>query len=415
MIGIAGAGLLYAYSPAELVRSELIRQVKLNTGRDLRIAGDAHVIFYPSIGVSLGKVELSSAPGMRAGPMLVADRIDLSVALLPLLGRRVHIEHIALVRPIIELRVDRTGRQNWTFAQSQQRPPLRLAHLGTAFRGMTDAGPAATSALHHAALPLELPVALLDKFEFRSVSLFKAGISYHDERTASAHRIEDLNLRLTGQRFADPLNARGDFLWREEKVQINARLDTLSTVLAGRPASASLELIAQPLSAEFEGTLTLGVDDKPAEASGQTQLNGASLATAMRWLGVNLPNAAPLGRFEAAARVVGQVDKLNFDSLQFKLGPTTGNGLVHVALRPTRPYVSADLNISDLDLDRLQAGFADASTSTPVATSVRMPERPAGEMQEDPPQSIEDLLRRSQFRGPISRCDNPCLCSSIVF
>ena len=100
--------MLYFVSPAEIVRGELIRQVKANTGRDLSIKGRAGLVFYPNLGVTFAKIQLSGPPGMQSGPTLSAERIDLSVALLPLLSRKVQVEHIALVRPVVDLTIDAT-------------------------------------------------------------------------------------------------------------------------------------------------------------------------------------------------------------------------------------------------------------------------------------------------------------------
>ncbi|MGI9476416.1 MAG: AsmA family protein, partial [Hyphomicrobiaceae bacterium] len=119
LVVLAGAGVggfLMLVSPTELVRSELVRQVKSNTGRDLRINGGAHFVFYPSIGVALDDVVLSGPPGMAAGALLSAKQIDVSVALMPLLSRNVQVEHVGLVRPVIDLHVDGKGRPNWEFA-----------------------------------------------------------------------------------------------------------------------------------------------------------------------------------------------------------------------------------------------------------------------------------------------------------
>lgn len=398
MVVLAGAGLatfLVLVSPAELVRNEMIRQVKANTGRDLRINGGAHFVFYPNIGVSLDQVELSAPPGMAGGPLLVAKQINVSVALLPLVNRQVLVNHVGLVRPVIDLQVDGNGRQNWEFSNRKHKR-VRVAGLGAGLgnggRGLSD-GP---SAWRDLVQPAVLPAAAgsggwLEQLELRSIRLTKAVIRYHDAQTGSAQQINDLDLHLTGRRISDPLTAQGALLWQNEKINFDARLDTLAQLLANGAAKARVTMTGRPASAGFDGTVKLG---KAVELAGQTRVSGASLATTARWLGLELPNAGPLGGFQVGGRLSGNpATSIRLNNADVSIGATRATGVVLVAVRPARPYVSADLKISNLDVDRLSAGFAGARA---LAGPRRNPVRPASGAKPAPPKSIEDLLRRSQ-------------------
>lgn len=389
LVVLAGAGIatfLVVVSPAELVRNELIRQVKANTGRDLRITGGAHVVFYPSLGVSLGDVELSAPPGMAGGPMLTARQIDVSVPLMPLFKRQVLVDHVSLVSPVVDLRVDRNGRQSWQFADAGAR--VRVAGLGAAFHagrdGVTDDGP--RGLVLQAALPAQAG-GFLGQLELRSIKLTDAVVRYSDARNGTNERIDDLDLHLTGKRIADPLKAAGGLVWQNERFTFDARLDTLSQLIANRAANARITLSGRPIAAGFDGTLKLGEDVKVA---GQTRVSGGSLAETMQWFGTVLPNAAPLGGFQVSGRLTGSPKSATLSNATLSLGQTRATGVVSVALRPKRPYVSADLKTSALDIDRLSAGFAGARPA---------PKTRRGKLKgtvQPTPKSIEDLLRRSK-------------------
>ena len=76
--------------PAGLVRDRIAVAVKEQTGRDLVIAGPASFTVFPSVGISLGDVSLSGAPGFEgAEPLVKMSGLDVSVALWPLLQREV--------------------------------------------------------------------------------------------------------------------------------------------------------------------------------------------------------------------------------------------------------------------------------------------------------------------------------------
>ena len=51
-------------------KDTIVEQVKKHTGRDLIIAGDLKMSKFPSLGVDIGEIELSNAPGFGDQPML---------------------------------------------------------------------------------------------------------------------------------------------------------------------------------------------------------------------------------------------------------------------------------------------------------------------------------------------------------
>ncbi len=393
VIAAIGIGaIVVIVSPAELVRREMVRQVKSYTGRDLAIRGGAQIVFYPNIGVALNDIELSAPPGMRAPPTLKAGRVEVAVALLPLLSRKVHVDRVALIRPVFDLRVAQDGRQSWQFAGAELtdgRVPIRLAHLGGAGGVMRDVD--AGGGVLQTAVPAQAAAGLLDKLELRSITLEKAALRYEDEQTGAVHRLDDLDLELQGRRIKDPMQAEGAVVWRNEKLRFTARVDTLRQVLDGQAAKVRVTLDGRPVSAGFDGLVKL---DDNLNVTGQTRLDGDSLAGTARWLGTLLPNAAPLGGFNLSGRLVAEDKSVSLNGASLKLGAARATGAVLVAMRSKRPYISADLKISELDLDRLGAAFEGAKVGNLSASrSVRA--KPAGRGPEAPA-SIEDLLRRSQ-------------------
>ncbi len=398
------AGFLFLASPTELVRNEIIRQVKVNTGRDLTIAGASRFIFYPSIGVSLGKVTLSGPPEMRDRSLLEAERIELSVALLPLLSRQVLIEHVGLIRPIVNLHVDRQGRQSWDFAALRGRK-IRFAAMGQRLAApatRTDTGPddVFAGAVIRASLPTAATVAAalppyLKQLELRSISLSKARINYSDVRSGTQQHLRDLDLRLIGRRISDPLRATGGVVWRGQNLKFSARLTTLEAMLSERPAKAHVTVSGKPFSAGFEGTVKIS---PKLELAGETRIDGQSVAGAARWLGTALPNAKPIGGFSVTGRMTASPDAVTLKGARLALGDTKASGTVKMQMRAKRPYVSANLKVTDIDVDRLSVAFSEAQAVAPKAAAGSSGnKRPAAGGKS--PTSIEDLLRRSQVPG----------------
>jgi AsmA protein len=115
-IAVAAVTFVVISPPTDLMRREIVAQVKAATGRDLQIAGPASFTFYPSLGVRVGDVTLSAPPGMGGDPFLTAASFDVGVRLLPLLRQEFVVDRLVLHQPVFALRVDREGRRSWDTA-----------------------------------------------------------------------------------------------------------------------------------------------------------------------------------------------------------------------------------------------------------------------------------------------------------
>ncbi|MEO5766317.1 MAG: AsmA family protein [Casimicrobiaceae bacterium] len=90
-------------------------RVKAETGRELVFGGpiDLKLSLEPKLIAS--DVALGNAAWGTAPQMVKAKRVEMQVALLPLLNRRFEVVEVALVEPTIVLETDAQGRANWDF------------------------------------------------------------------------------------------------------------------------------------------------------------------------------------------------------------------------------------------------------------------------------------------------------------
>ena len=90
-------------------------RVKAMTGREVAFNGpiDINVSLEPKI--VLSDVTFGNAPGSKTPHMVRIKRLDVQVALLPLLSRRFEVVEVALTDPVIVLETDAQGHANWDF------------------------------------------------------------------------------------------------------------------------------------------------------------------------------------------------------------------------------------------------------------------------------------------------------------
>ncbi|MCL4765627.1 MAG: AsmA family protein [Hyphomicrobiaceae bacterium] len=379
-LAVATATFLFIAAPTDLVRDRIVQQVRDRTGRDLAVAGGTSLTIFPSLGVSLRNVSLSPPPGMTGEPMARVAAMDVSIPLWPLLRGRLEVEQLVLRRPELDLRIDAEGRRNWVF----RRP------------GAASVGPSRGAG--GAAAGNEL--AMLQDLALGDVRIEDGAVRYLDEQRDVREEITGLDLRIGLASLTSPLEARGNLVLRDEKVDVSGRLDSLATLLAGSPSRIELRLAGRPVEAVYEGTISTAPSTSLA---GTLTARSESLRGLAAWIGAPLPvedGSKPMtftGRLETAARSVA------LTGVDLRLGGSTVKGGAVLETRAgARPHLSADLQLSELDL----TGWLAAEGRRPVERS-RGDARP-GSGGKAPARTIDDLLEgndtgQPQVRGFIAR------------
>ena len=124
LLGVIGGGLLLLLIAVAIAVSTvdiktfvgpIQKHVKDITGRDLTIRGpiDLKISLEPKVVIE--DVSLSNAPWGKAEQMITAKRVEVQLALLPLLKRDFEMRSFELIEPKIALETDSKGTGNWEF------------------------------------------------------------------------------------------------------------------------------------------------------------------------------------------------------------------------------------------------------------------------------------------------------------
>lgn len=400
----AGVGMLALFAPVDLVREHLVQQVKAKTGRDLTIAGATSLSFYPNISIAMSNVALSAPPGMAGPPTLRTERLEASVALWPLLSRRIELSRLQLHKPVLDARTDASGRTSWTFAAANDATDMlptrriRLAQAATG-PGAGKFAPAELKEFMKSASPNSRevtgsrgPLAGLEGLSLADVRIIDGRIDITDERNGRKEQVSALNTTLAMPSLAHALDTRGDLVWRREKLSFNARLTTLKGLTEQRPAVLALNITGRPGNLSYDGNVKFGVT---ADLDGKISAKAASLPELARWLEAAIPatagnSVALSGQLTTSGNVVALADAA------LALDDTKATGNLSVEMRAARPLVKANLHLSEINLNKLVLnGGAPPRPVKPAAGPAPATQPPAG----DAARSIEDLLRRPIVEG----------------
>jgi uncharacterized protein involved in outer membrane biogenesis len=114
LVLIAGVVVALSFDPDSL-KPRVEAAVKQATGRELTLAGRIRLGLSLQPTLTVSGVSLANPPGFSRPAMATLERLDVKLALIPLLRRQIEIDQLVLVKPDIMLETNAQGRPNWQF------------------------------------------------------------------------------------------------------------------------------------------------------------------------------------------------------------------------------------------------------------------------------------------------------------
>ena len=363
---VAAVAVSLLFDPNDY-KGEIAAAVQKATGRQLTLDGDLELAVFPTIRIAVGGATLSNAPGFGDEPMARIGSATLSLALFPLLAKRIEISQARLEGLELNLARNRSGANNWQ-------------DLGG---GGTPQDQAPAPADGGASAPANLDLGVDD------IEIENARIVWNDASTGSRWELTDFGMSAVGfglgERF--PLRMEFGLTGVDVAVKVAAdmqatitladnsyRLDELAVTIDGSgagwpggPSKATLNfdslaanladetLELNGLTLEFLGIMMVG------SLSGQKLFSNLALTGAvdirefvprdvLERFGVDVQtaDAAALTRASAKANLLYNSSQTGLRDMQFKLDDSTLTG--RVALEGER--ITYDLTVDDINVDR---------------------------------------------------------------
>ena len=109
----AAAGIFVATFDANLYKQDLSDLVRQQTGRELQFFGDVSLTVYPALGMQLGAMSFSNAPGFGEQSMIKVNKVSISVDVTSLITFSPQVDQLLLDDLEINLQKNAAGKTNW--------------------------------------------------------------------------------------------------------------------------------------------------------------------------------------------------------------------------------------------------------------------------------------------------------------
>ena len=194
-----------------------------------------------------------------------------------------------------------------------------------------------------------------------------------------------VNVNLALKSLQAPLTVSGDLGWHGEKLDFNAKLTSAKAILEERPARLVVAAQNRHLNSSFDGNVLV---KDGADLEGQITTKSESARDLAQWLGTALPVVPGFGPLSLAGQLKTNGNVTTLSNANLGLDGATAAGTVTVTTGGVRPYVQANLKLSELDLNKYMTGAGVIATTAPQPAAKPGTAAPA----QAPGDDIENLL-----------------------
>jgi AsmA protein len=310
--------------PIETYKRQIVERVEAATGRQFAINGDVSLSVLPRLELEAEDVSLSNPPGAKQAQMLELSKLQMRLALLPLLSGKVALDSFVLVEPVINLEVDKQGRPNWQFGETQAAAEPETPQESGG--GMT-----------------------LQEISLGDVRLVDGRLTYFDARSGATQTVENIDMTVSLPSLDQPLQAEGALTWNAEELTLKATVAEPRKLMKGGTSAVEAAIDSAPVEISYQGTVT---NAAPPSLQGRIDLDVPSVREAAAWAGTPITSpGSGLGPLAIAGDVAMEGSKIAFTGATLKLDDMTGKGDLRVDLGGEKPSVVATLDVDAIDLN----------------------------------------------------------------
>jgi len=322
-------------------REVFAKKVYHATGFNLEIRGDIKIEILPSPALLINDVHVANIEGAMTSDTLMVKKLEVKIALIPLLGRQLQFTSVKLVQPIMNIEILSDGRTNMSIKPPNTADP-KLSDFNNS--KTPDRGP-------------KSPLSLIERSKIGSLTLKvddfivqNGFVKFHNAQKGQTEKIEKLNGRFSLASFAGPMESSGSAVIKG--LPINYAL-SFGAILQDRtlPFNLKFNSILGATELRFLGALTQ-IDKNPT-IKGKLNFNTNNLAKFVSSIN-SIPNLSSSfsRKLSIETLLTASAKKGNFSDLIIKLDGTQGTGNISFRNRE-RTEVNISISGNKLDIDSL--------------------------------------------------------------
>jgi uncharacterized protein involved in outer membrane biogenesis len=314
-------------------KPQIISQIENATGLGVKIDGDLGLGIFPSPHVTVNDLTIASPRQKEFENILVMKSADISVALMPLLQKKVEIDSVKLINPVVKIEMMADGTPSWTIDKVEKLDEVVEAPVEQTLEPATDTKNNA-----------------LDSISLEELQIVNGEFVYVDHRTQARHTAQNVNVTLKADSLKGPFDLDGDLTIDGKKIAMMAETGRLPT--NNEPLNVTAE-ITLPEADAFVAFSGVASTKEPYDVQGKATMKIQSPKDLAKVFGIqsNFNESLSLDGLLTANQ-----NNIGFDDLKLSIGDFVGSGKIKIDnLKLKNPLiVKGDIKSSStLNLDKL--------------------------------------------------------------
>lgn len=296
VLGGAGAAVIVPYFiDWSVYKKQLQDYVSAETGYRVDVGGKLSVRFLPEPALFVEGVQV------HAGDHLLASfqRLDVHVALDPLLTGSVVVRSIDVTDPNITLEVSEQGEALWLTQQMKEKSAAQAEKAQAPSR--------------QAKLSFNVDD-ILKSLSFDSVRIQNGTLSFRDHQKGEVYTLSGVDVAVQAQSFFGPYQAQGKISYAEEDIEFLAKIGALAS--GAKSVSVSSKFDYKGMEIKYAGAVQLAA---PFDTQGEMSVNVPSISGTAKALGTK-PVALTFDQASLKALVSASTKGLSFKAGALALG-----------------------------------------------------------------------------------------------
>ena len=330
ILGISVAVIIAVLATAYIIASSydfnkfkprITELAKQYTGRDLTLGGDIELglSLFPTLVVN--DVAFQNASWGTRPQMARVKRLEVQIALLPILRGNLHVSRLTVVNPEFLIEIDKSGKSNLQFDIPEKPEPETAEDKATAGEQ--------------------------DFLKFKEVQIEGGAVTYNDHQSGRSVEISIENLQLKSAEFGAPVDIDLKFTHNKSPFQITGDFGQLSGILNPEeqwPLNLTITAVGSTVSIAGQITNIMAVKGIDLKLTAK----GPDIANFQQFTGEPLPVKGP---FDVAGHLTAPtLENVKISDIAILLGESTINGEIAFNQKSPRPQINAKFNSQKLDL-----------------------------------------------------------------
>ncbi|MEG6508446.1 AsmA family protein [Methyloligella sp. 2.7D] len=341
----------------DMIFDRLAEQIRSQTGRELRVAGEKSLYFLPNPSLTLNDVTLTDPNATGTAVEVEVPRLEVTLSLADLIGAHINITHLLVSKPTVTLRP--------VAKKAELAPQPAAPESGApAAKPLQTIKPLQPIKAQAAGAPSQFDI------EIGDMRIENATVRMLDEKGALSTEVKRINAAIALPGLNQTLSAEGNLQVLKKTVDFGVKLTSPAALQAQQPADVNVALAGEAFNTQFQGKLAPNMT-----AKGRFKGTTSSFQDLIAWQPDGRAPSKPAVKAILTGDVAYTTVALIISDASFTLGQSNGRGQATVHLDKEPLHLRAAVAIETLDVTPFlpKGGAAKPATAKPAKKAQAKP------------------------------------------